>query len=47
MVDVLIRKGDLFDAERNAQVTYSTLRDKKSGMDQESALVAMGAYGSI
>ena len=37
-------KGNLFDAERYAEVTYSNLRDHKNGMDQESEDVAMGAY---
>jgi hypothetical protein len=37
-------KGDLFDAERYAQVTYGNLRDKKNGIDQDSELVATGAY---
>jgi hypothetical protein len=40
----MIKKGDLFDAERYAQVTYSNLRDKKNGMDQESEAVAEGTY---
>jgi tetratricopeptide (TPR) repeat protein len=44
LIDILISKGDLFDAERYAQVTYGNLRDKKNGMDQESAAVAEGAY---
>jgi hypothetical protein len=37
-------KGDLFDAERYVQVTYGNLRDKKNGTDQESEVVALGAY---
>jgi hypothetical protein len=44
LIDTLIRKDDLFDAERYAQVTYGNLRDKKNGIDQESEAVAMGAY---
>jgi hypothetical protein len=44
LIHVLIEKGDLFDAERYAQVTYGNLRDKKNGMDQESDAVAIGAY---
>jgi hypothetical protein len=44
LINVLISKGDLFDAERYAQVTYGNLRDKKNGIDQESEAVAMGAY---
>jgi hypothetical protein len=44
LIHILIRKGDLYDAERYAQVTYENLRDKKNGMDQESEAVAMGAF---
>jgi hypothetical protein len=44
LIDILIMKGDLYDAERYAQVTYSNLRDKKNGIDQESKAVAVGAY---
>jgi hypothetical protein len=44
LINILIEKGDLFDAERYAQVTYSNLRDKKNGIDQESEEVAKGAY---
>jgi hypothetical protein len=44
LIEVLIRKGDLFDAERYAQITYGNLRDKKNGIDQESEVVALGAY---
>jgi tetratricopeptide (TPR) repeat protein len=44
LINILIRKGDLFDAERYAQVTYGNLRDKKNGIDQESEEVAQGAY---
>jgi hypothetical protein len=44
LINILVRKGDLFDAERYAQVTYGILRDKKNGIDQESEIVAMGAY---
>jgi hypothetical protein len=43
-MNILIKKSDLYDAERYAQVTYSTLRDKKNGIDQESEAVAEGAY---
>jgi hypothetical protein len=43
LIDILISKGDLFDAERYAQVTYDNLRDKKNGIDQESEAVAEGA----
>jgi tetratricopeptide (TPR) repeat protein len=44
LIEVLIAKGDLFDAERYAQVTYGNLRDKKNGIDQESEAVAEGAF---
>jgi tetratricopeptide (TPR) repeat protein len=44
LIEVLIAKDDLFDAERYAQVTYGNLRDKKNGIDQESEAVANGAY---
>jgi tetratricopeptide (TPR) repeat protein len=44
MINILISKGDLFDAERYAQVTYGNLRDKKNGIDQESEAAATGAY---
>jgi hypothetical protein len=43
LIDILISKGDLYDAERYAQVTYGNLRDKKNGIDQESGVVADGA----
>jgi hypothetical protein len=44
LINILISKGDLFDSERYAQVTYGNLRDKKNGIDQESEAVALGAY---
>jgi hypothetical protein len=44
LIHILIMKSDLFDAERYAQVTYGNLRDRKNGIDQESELVAMGAF---
>jgi tetratricopeptide (TPR) repeat protein len=44
LVEILISKGDLFDAERYAQVTYGNLRDGKNGIDQDSEAVALGAY---
>jgi hypothetical protein len=44
LIEVLIAKGDLFDAECYAQVTYGNLRDKKNGIDQESDVVAISAY---
>jgi hypothetical protein len=44
LIDILIRKGDLFDAERFAVVTYGNLRDSKNGMDQEGIEMATGSY---
>jgi tetratricopeptide (TPR) repeat protein len=44
LIDILISKGDLYDAERYAQVTYGNLRDKKNRMDQEGEEMATGAY---
>jgi hypothetical protein len=44
LIHILIAKGDYYDAERYAQVTYSNLRDKKNGMDQEGKEMARGAY---
>jgi tetratricopeptide (TPR) repeat protein len=43
LIDILIKMDNLFDAERCAQVTYSNLRDKKNGIDQEGSEVANGA----
>jgi tetratricopeptide (TPR) repeat protein len=44
LIKILISKGDLFDAERYAQVTYGNFQNKKNGIDQESEAVAEGAY---
>jgi tetratricopeptide (TPR) repeat protein len=44
LIDCLIKKGDLFNAERYAEQTYNNLRDSKNGMDQNSAVVGRGAY---
>jgi tetratricopeptide (TPR) repeat protein len=44
LIHILIKKGDLYDAERYAQVTYGHLRDRKNGIDQDSEAVAEGAY---
>jgi hypothetical protein len=44
LINILIKKRDLSDAERYAEVTYSNLRDKKNGMDQNGEEVANGAY---
>jgi hypothetical protein len=37
-------KGDYYNAERFAEVTYGNLRDRKNGIDQDSAEVARGAF---
>jgi tetratricopeptide (TPR) repeat protein len=44
LIEVLIAKGDFYDALRYAEITYANLRDKKNGMDQESRPVAKGAF---
>jgi tetratricopeptide (TPR) repeat protein len=46
MISILIKKGDLYDADtkRYAQVAYGNLRDKKNGMDQKGAEIAIGAW---
>jgi tetratricopeptide (TPR) repeat protein len=44
LINILIRKGDLSDAERYAQVTYGNLRNKKNEIDQESQAVAERAH---
>jgi tetratricopeptide (TPR) repeat protein len=44
LIRILIAKGDYYDAERYAQVTYGNLRDKRNGINQESEAVANGAY---
>jgi hypothetical protein len=44
LIHILIAKGDLYDAERYAQVTYGNLRDKKNGIDQEGEEMATGAF---
>jgi tetratricopeptide (TPR) repeat protein len=44
LITALISNGNLYDAERYAQVTYSNLRDKKNGIDQDSKAVAKGTY---
>lgn len=44
LIDIVIMKGDLCDAERYAQVNYGNLRDKKNGIDQEGNEMAIGAY---
>jgi len=44
LINLLIDKGDLYDAFRFAEQTYSNLKDHKHGIDQESEDVACGAY---
>jgi hypothetical protein len=44
LIDILISKGDLYDAERYGQLIYGNLRDKKNRRGQESEEVAKGAY---
>jgi tetratricopeptide (TPR) repeat protein len=44
LIESLIHKGDLFNAERFSQQTYENLRDRKNGIDQEGEEVAMGSY---
>jgi hypothetical protein len=44
-----MHKGDLYDAERFAQVTLESLKDPTNGIDQEIEAVALGYYnlGSV
>jgi tetratricopeptide (TPR) repeat protein len=44
LIDCLIHKGDLYDAERFAQVTLDSLKDPANSVDQESEAVAEGYY---
>jgi tetratricopeptide (TPR) repeat protein len=44
LINCLIHKGDLYDAERFAQVTLDNLRDPANDVDQESEEVARGYY---
>jgi hypothetical protein len=44
LIDCMIKKGDLFNAERFAAVTHGSLRDHKNGIDQESEDVAFASY---
>jgi hypothetical protein len=44
LIECLIHKGDLVNAERFAQQTYENLRDRKNGIDQEGEEVAKGSY---
>lgn len=42
LIQCLILKGDLYDAERFAQATLDSLKDPKNGLDQPSKAVADG-----
>jgi hypothetical protein len=44
LIKCLMETGNFVDAERYAEVTYSNLRDRKNGINQESEMVAEGAY---
>jgi tetratricopeptide (TPR) repeat protein len=44
MIGILSRKGDFYNAERYAEVTYSNLCDEKNGMNQEGEEMAGGAH---
>jgi hypothetical protein len=44
LISILIAKGDLYNGERYPQVTYSNIRDKKNGMDQEGEESANSPY---
>jgi hypothetical protein len=44
LIQLLIKKGDFYNAERFAVITYGNLRDKKNGIDQDSEMVAAGAF---
>jgi hypothetical protein len=44
LIHLLISTGDLYNAERFGEITYSNLRNRNNGMDLESEEVANGAY---
>jgi hypothetical protein len=44
LIEILIAKGEYYDAERYAQVTYSILCDRKNGMDQEGKEMVSRAF---
>jgi tetratricopeptide (TPR) repeat protein len=44
LIECLIHKGDLYDAERFGQATLDSLKDPANGVDQESVAVAEGYY---
>jgi tetratricopeptide (TPR) repeat protein len=49
LIECLIHKGDLYDAERFSQLTLDSLKDPANGVDQNSEAVAQGYYnlGSV
>jgi hypothetical protein len=44
LINCLVHKGDLYDAERFAQVTLDSLKDPANKVDQQSEAVANGYY---
>eukprot|EP00596_Hydrurales_sp_CCMP1899_P010657 CAMPEP_0119037014 /NCGR_PEP_ID=MMETSP1177-20130426/5108_1 /TAXON_ID=2985 /ORGANISM="Ochromonas sp, Strain CCMP1899" /LENGTH=331 /DNA_ID=CAMNT_0006997679 /DNA_START=319 /DNA_END=1314 /DNA_ORIENTATION=- len=44
LIECLIHKGDLYDAERYSQLTLDSLKDPANKLDQNSEAVAMGYY---
>jgi hypothetical protein len=44
LINILTVKGDFYNAERFAQVTYENLQDKKNGMNQEGEEAARGGH---
>jgi tetratricopeptide (TPR) repeat protein len=44
LIQCLVQKGDLYDAERFAEATLDSLKDPANGLDQESEAVAKGYY---
>jgi hypothetical protein len=44
LIECLVHKGDLHDAERFAEATLGSLKDLANGFDQESEAVALGYY---
>jgi tetratricopeptide (TPR) repeat protein len=44
LIDCLMHKGELYDAERFAQLTLDSLKDPANEVDQESEAVAKGYY---
>jgi tetratricopeptide (TPR) repeat protein len=44
LIECLIHKGDMYNAERFAEATFDSLRDRSNGLDQQSEEVAQGNY---